>query len=410
MGGVNARRELLEYAYEHCPFYKELYDCRGFHPSMLKNDEDWEKVPVLEKWMIREHGDRMFSDIVDRKTLGRSTTGGSTGKPLVVWKQKDVFIEVLAWRAIKWYGVEPWMNEGIVHRRVPTSFVGKLKNRAMWWPTRRAYLSAKTISDAELSRFTRELQRKDIKWIQGYCASLEYVADYILAHDINITCVKMIWSTSSPLTDIVRKKMERAFHCPVMDQYGCCEMGNIACQKPKEDCLTVHNDYVWVDIVDGDKPCKKGELGDVCITDLRNFAFPLIKYRLGDRSRLLKGCEETEDGCQKIAFVKGRISDMLDLPNGDVLDGAYLTTIFDNHYKNVSCFQIHQTKDYNVVLKVVPTSNTPENIKVIEGIAEELRSLVKNVIEIKLEITDKIEDFAGKRKYIISDIALSKLK
>lgn len=403
--GVN----LVEYAYNNCPFYKTYYDSCGFHPSMLKTEADWDKVPVLEKWMIREHCDELISVKADRKRLSPSKTGGSTGKPLVVYKSKDVHFEVLAWRALSWYGVGPWMNEAIVHRRVPTTFREKLINRAMWWPTKRAYLSATKISNDEISRFVKEIMSKKIRWVVGYCGSLEYVADYILSNSIEISSVKLVWSTSSPLTKIVRDKLERAFGCPVMDQYGCCEMGNIAVQKPNEDCLTVNNDYVWVDIVNGNQSAAKGELGDICITDLNTFEFPLIKYRLGDRSRLLKECVESEDGFQKIAFVQGRTSDMLYLPNGDVVDGSFLTTICDNYSAHISCYQIHQAEDYNVVFKVVPKNSDSSHIVIINNIADDFRSLVKNSIEIKVEITETIEDFAGKRKFIISDIALAKL-
>ena len=405
------RKALVGYAYNHCPFYKEYYDSKGFHPSMLKTEADWEKVPVLEKQMIRGHGERMFSDIAIRSRLSPSKTGGSTGKPWVVYKSKDVHFEVLAWRALSWYGVAPWMNEAIVHRRVPVTFKEKLINRAMWWPTQRVYLSATRISDKKLARFVDEIRLKKIKWIVGYCGSLEYVADYILKNNIGISCVKLVWSTSSPLTKIVREKLENAFNCPVMDQYGCCEMGNIAVQKPMEDCLTVNNDYVWVDIVNTEGAnVRKGDLGDVCITDLNTLEFPLIKYRLGDRSRLLESCKESADGFQKIAFVQGRTSDMLYLPGGDVLDGSFLTTICDNYSTHISCYQIYQSADYNVTFRVVPKSSDQSHLIIINKITNDFRSLVKNVIDIKVIITDSIEDFAGKRKFIISDIALSKLQ
>lgn len=154
----------------------------------------------------------------------------------------------------------------------------------------------------------------------------------------------------------------------------------------------------------------KGDLGDVLITDLNTLGFPLIKYRLGDRSRLLEDCEESEDGFQKIAFVQGRTSDMLYLPDGDVLDGSFLTTICDNYSAHISCYQIHQSDDYNVTFRVIPKNADRSHYSIINKIADNFRSLVKNTIDIKVEITDKIEDFAGKRKFIISDIALSKLQ
>lgn len=406
---LDKRCALVEYAYTNCSFYREYYNSKGFHPSMLTTEADWEKVPVLEKWMIREDGKKMFSDIAELSRLSPSKTGGSTGKPLVVYKSKDVHFEVLAWRALSWYGVAPWMNEAIVHRRVPMTFIEKLINRTMWWPTQRAYLSATRISDKELTRFVNEIKQKKIRWVVGYCGSLEYIADYIIKNNVSISCVMLVWSTSSPLTKIVREKLEKAFHCPVMDQYGCCEMGNIAVQKPGENYLTVNNDYVWVDIVNGKSIVEKGQLGDVCITDLNTYDFPLIKYRLGDRTCLLKDCIDSEDGFQKIAFVQGRTSDMLYLPNGDIIDGSFLTTICDNYSTHISCYQIYQSSDYNVVFRVIPKNADDTHFVIINMIADEFRSLVKNLILINVEITDKIDDFAGKRKFIISDIALSKL-
>lgn len=406
---LTARKLLVEHAYNYCAFYREYYDSFNFHPSMLITEMDWEKVPVLEKWMIRQYGEKMISSAANFNKLFPSKTGGSTGKPLVVYKSKHVHFEVLGWRALQWYGIAPWMNEAIVHRRVPITFLQKIKNRAMWWPTRRAYLSATHISAGELAWFVEEIIQKRIKWIVGYCGALEYVADYILVQKIQIHSVKLVWSTSSPLTKIVRDKLERAFHCSVMDQYGCCEMGNIAIQKPHEDYLTVNSDYVHVDIIDGNTDVTNThKLGDICITDLNTLEFPLIKYRLGDRSRMIKTMMESEDGFPKLAFVQGRISDMIYLPDGSCIDGSYLTTICDNYSEYISCYQIYQTMSGNIIFRVIPKSKNEQSIAAIYNVLNALYSLVERQIQVKLELTDKIDDFAGKRKFIISEIALSR--
>lgn len=247
------RKKLVNEAYNYCPFYRKYYDSKGFHPSMLASEADWDKVPILEKKMIRENAQAMISSkVTGMNELGASTTGGSTGKPLVVYKSKHNHYEVLGWRALQWWGVSPAANEGIIHRRVPVTFRQKLFNRILWWPTRRAYLSATRITQNSMAVFIAEVKSKHIEWLVGYCGSLELLADYVLQNDIKIECIKLVWSTSSPLTKIARGKIERAFHCRVMDQYGCCEMGHIAIQRPGEDCLTINSDYVWVDIVKGD--------------------------------------------------------------------------------------------------------------------------------------------------------------
>lgn len=405
------RKALVEYAYSHCPFYKNLYDKSGFHPSQLKSEDDWKLVPILEKQMIREHTDEIVSNEYDKMNLGSTTTGGSTGKPLKLYKSKHVHYEVLGWRALGWWGISPADNEAIMHRRVPTTFMQKLINRLMWWPTKRAYLSATAITDADIKRFLDEVKRNKIVWMVGYCASIEYVADYVLRNNIKVEGIKLIWSTSSPLTKIVRQKIERAFGCKVMDQYGCCEMGNIAIQKPNENCLTVNADYVHVDIVADGNRIVTGvkEYGDVLITDLNTKEFPLIKYRLGDKSRLVKTMEESEDGFPKLEFVQGRISDAIWLPNGTYVDGAFLTTICDNYSEYIACYQIHQKLDHSIDVSFIPKDGVSGTNVIIEKIIEDFRKLTINQVEINKKVVNEIPDFAGKRKFIISDISLASL-
>lgn len=406
------RRALVEYAYSHCPFYKKLYDKEGFHPSQLKSEEDWHIVPILEKQIIREHADEIVSDEYDKTTLGSITTGGSTGKPLKLYKSKHVHYEVLGWRALGWWCVSPADNEAIMHRRVPTTFKQKLMNRLMWWPTKRAYLSATAITDTDIKRFLDDVQRNKIEWMVGYCASIEYVADYVLRNNIMVEGIKLIWSTSSPLTKIVRQKIERAFGCKVMDQYGCCEMGNIAIQKPNEDYLTINADYVHVDIAaDGDKLVTESkEYGDVLITDLNTMEFPLIKYRLGDKSRLVKTMDESEDGFPKLEFVQGRITDAVWLPDGTYVDGAFLTTICDNYSDYIACYQIHQQLDHSIDVSFIPKEGVEGTDGVIEKIVEDFCKLTCKQVEICHKIVNEIPDFAGKRKFIISEISLARLK
>lgn len=405
------RRSMVEYAYKHCKFYHEYYNSVGFNPSMLKDEKDWQLVPIVEKQMIRDHIDDFISNEFKNRKLGEITTGGSTGKPLKIYKSPNVYYEVLAWRALGWWNISPADNEAIIHRKVPTGFIQTTKNRFYWWPTKRAYLSAKSISEENIKKFIIDIKKNKIKWIVGYCAAIEYVADYILNNNIQIDCIDLIWSTSSPLTKIVRDKIEKAFHCKVMDQYGCCEMGNIAIQKPGENYLTINSDYVHVDIVDSSDSIinEKKEYGDVLITELKTVEFPLIKYRLGDKSRYIKTMKESHDGFPKMEFVRGRISDAVWLPDGTYIDGAYLTTICDNYSDYVACYQIIQDLDYSVQINFIPRQGDFNFDLIKNKIINEFQELTKEKIKINHSTVSKISDFDGKRKFIISNISLSKV-
>ncbi|MBR1889257.1 MAG: phenylacetate--CoA ligase family protein [Alloprevotella sp.] len=355
---------------------------------------------------------RKYTEELRNKSIPSSftTTGGSTGKPLKVYKDKRFKAEILGWRAFSMWNISPADNTAITHRRVPQSGFARFKNRLLWWPTKRIYLSATSMSEEEISRFVQDLTRYKIVWITGYAGALECVADYILAHHIQITTLQLVWSTSAPLTTNSRNKMERAFGCKVMDQYGSCEVSHIAQQCPHSEHLHINYDFVHVDIVDGNGLPVYDEEGDILVTDLYNYAFPLIRYKLGDRGCFVKEACECGVSLPLMKSVKGRTSDMVYTPGGRVIDGSYLTTIFDNYPEEIDQFQIYQKADYSIVVYYRPKDSATERIdKVIETIRATLESDVASEIPISFQQVETIAHDAGKTRYIISEVALNKL-
>jgi phenylacetate-CoA ligase len=240
------RKTIVSHAYNNTVFYKQYYDSMGFHPDMLQTESDWDKVPVLEKSMVRQFREEMKDSHAKSEYFGVATTGGSTGLPLKVYTDKRFNNEILGWRAFKWWDISPAANVGIIHRRVPVSFVKKFLNRALWWPTKRIYLNASSMSEDEIKRFISDVCKRRIVWLQGYVGALERVADYILENNIKIDTLKLVWSTSAPLHKNVRTKLEKAFNCGIMNQYGCNEIANIAIQCPHGNDLHINHDYVHV--------------------------------------------------------------------------------------------------------------------------------------------------------------------
>lgn len=403
------QKSIVEIAYNHSRFYKRFYDGKGFHPSMLRNKADWQKVPVLEKDLVRNYCDEILSDEAIPSIIYESTTGGSTGKPLKVFHDRRFHSEILGWRSFRWWGVSPSASVGIVHRRVPKTKLQKIKKKIIWWPTYRTYLDASFIDDDNISDFIKSIIKHKIVWLQGYVGALEKVADYIIDHDVNIDSLKMVWSTSSPLFEHVRDKMERAFGCKVMNQYGCCEIFHIATQCPQTNQLHIHSDCVHVDVVNSNNEFLIDEEGDILVTDLRNEVFPLIKYRLGDKGTLLSNYCPCGLNLPMMKEVKGRISDAVICPSGHFVDGNYLTTLFDNYYDYIDQFQVRQDKNYNIKL-IVKLKHPEEKLSyiILETIRKKFISNVNNEVPVEVQVVDHINDDNGKIRYVISEVVLGR--
>ena len=400
------KKKLLLDAYNNTIFYRNFFDQMGFDPCKLKCEQDWEKVPVLEKHMIRNNVSKIIAKNSVHNKLKVATTGGSTGMPLKVYKDKSVPVEILGWRALQWWGLHQYNNHGVVNRSVLTTKTKQFVNNLIWWPTKRIFLDASTVNENKIENFVELIDKKKIKYLVGYCGSLEKIADYVIENKIIIKDLSLIWSTTSPLVDSVRKKMEKAFNCQIMDQYGSIEVFHIAVQKPGENFLTVNTDYVHVDIVNSRNKVinEVGEYGDVLVTDLYSNKFPIIKYRLGDKSRIVFTMDNSPDGFPKIDFVRGRISDIISFKDGSYLDGAFLTTICDGFDDVISSYQIFQNINYKVFLKLV----LQPDVSIINARVQTVISKLSNLVEKKSDFeavqVDSIPDDRGKRRFIISDI------
>ena len=400
-------KQLVDYAYNHVPYYKKLYDEHNFKPSMLVTPKDWNNVPVLEKDVVRNLSKELLSNEFKIEDLSISTTSGSTGTPLKVYKEKGLSVEVMGWRCLDWWNVSPSDNMAKLHRNAGDGFVRTIINQLLWWPTRRVFLNPTSISyENKIRKFVSDINRHKIVWMQGYCSLIETVDDYILEHKLKTSTLKMIWCTSAPLTPLVRNKMEKAFGCKIMDQYGCNEMWNIAMQKKDEPYLTVCSDFVQVDTVDLNNiqtPC--GVLGDILITDLNCKAFPLIRYRLGDKGSFAKFSQDSEDGYPKLNFVKGRISDNIYMPDGiGKIDGVFLTALCDDFTESISAYQVYQQKDYHVCLRVVLKPGVSRDCLDIVKLKNKFSDAINGELSWSIEFLDKIPDYKGKKRYIISEI------
>jgi phenylacetate-CoA ligase len=124
--------------------------------------------------------------------------------------------------------------------------------------------------------------------------------------------LKVIRTLGETLSDEVRKMAGEATGANVLDTYSSSEVGRIATQVSPEGVYTVNNYSLIVEVLDeGGKRCKPDEIGRVVITDLFNFATPLVRYDIGDWAI------PADDFHHTLSSIKGRSRNMISLPNGN---------------------------------------------------------------------------------------------
>lgn len=400
------RKELVAFAYEHIPFYKKFYDEHNFNPSQLNVLKDWDLVPILDKPHIRANRDSILLSNVAKNRLIHVTTGGSTGEPLKTFRDKSFPEEIVKWRMLKRWGLSP-ADDMLMLWRIPKAHASlryKIVNTLLWWPTKRLKYDSSVLSSDTLHKIYEDLVKLQPKIIYGYVGAVEQLALYLDKNNLKINYEPLVWVTAAPISNIQKGIFRNVFGPKILDQYACSELHWVASNSLQEDNLLIDCDYRHVDIVNqNNEAVAIGVEGDILLTDLENHVFPLIKYRVGDRSMLVDA-NHSKSPFPMMAPVKGRTSDFIITPRGIVVTGEYLTTIFDEYTDYILQFQVHQWQNYTVELKVVVRNQDMQTNERIEKVINILRNKTNSEIDVKYTFVDSIPNDRGKIRYIKSDV------
>jgi phenylacetate-CoA ligase len=400
------RKKILTYAFNFVPFYKDKYQSAGMYPEDIRTREDFELIPILTKQEIRKNLEEMVSSNHHSKNLIVVSTGGSTGEPLKVYHDPNVKSDVFGWRMLEWWGIDPSVNTALAYRAVPRG-ISKLINKMMWFPTKRCFLDASYMTSHSIEKFLVEYERNKTQLIIGYVGAIHALAMYVTKHNITISPPKVVWTTSAPLPEFQRQYMQAVFGAPVFSQYGSCETFWLAAECTKQRGMHVFSDVRHMEFVNAlGKSVVNNDYGKILVTDLENYACPIIRYENGDRGRLINRKCDCGINLPLMDTVKGREADSIAMPNGDMISGEFLTTIFDDFPDVVRAFQIKQSKDFSIELSFV-RSSSGFNMNSINIVRDRLLKDSGDQVMISLKEVDEIPHERGKSKFVLSDVKLN---
>lgn len=392
-------RDIVKCAWDNSPYYREKYRNVGLSDGIIGSFAEFEQLPILEKSEIREHGDRILNPNFPAGRLKESSTGGSTGIPLKVYHDRCIPLDTVGWYVLRQFGGDMSDNAAFLQRynphrqRIPI-------NKLLWLPTRRCFLDVSNITDEKWHEFYRNCRKIAPVYIQGYVGAVEEFAEFLSRNSLSLPSLRLAWTTAAPLTDASRYRMEQIFGCPVYSQYGCCESYWLAseCRLKQMHCFDTIRHFEVLD--EHDQLLPDGETGDLAITDLLNKAFPLIRYRNGDRVKKLPGSCPCGSRLPLLGKINGRTTDLIRLPGGGCVPGDFLTTIFDHAPEAVKRFQVVQHIDHSITIRYVPASAESQ-----AAVAEVCARLKKSFggIAVSGEPVDEIVSDRGKIRFVISE-------
>lgn len=405
---VQRLRALLTHAAAHVPYYRDLFARIGFDPAAMSSLTDLQRLPFLDKPLIRAHTDALKAD--DARGLARFNTGGSSGVPLIFYIGLErVSRDVAAkWRATRWWGVDIGDPE-IVLWGSPIELgaqdrVRLLRDRLM----RTRLLPAFEMSDAKVDGFIDEIRTLRPRMLFGYPSAFAHIARHAQRQGVRMDDlgIEVVFVTSERLYDHQRTLIEQSFGAPVANGYGGRDAGFIAHQCPSGSLHITAEDLI-VEIVDREgRVLPPGESGEIVVTHLATRDFPFVRYRTGDVG-VLAAPDDAPCACGRtlpvLKEVQGRSTDFIVARDGTVMHGLALIYIVRD-MPGVAGFRIEQESLDLTRVKVVTEPGFPADgdARIRAGMKARLGESVEVVVEHVAQIA---AEGSGKFRYVVSKVA-----
>jgi phenylacetate-CoA ligase len=302
----------LTHAYTNVPHYKQSFDAAGVHPDDLKSLADLARFPFTLKTDLRSNYPfGLFA--VPRSQVNRiHASSGTTGQPTVVGYTKAdlaMWDEVME-RSLRASGLRPG---DLLHNAYGYGlFTGGL---GVHGGAEKMGLTVVPVSGGMTERQVRlieDFQATGITVTPSYMLSIldEYRRQGI---DPRNSPLQVGIFGAEPWTNAMREEVEQSFDMHAVDIYGLSEvMGpGVSCEcVESKDGLHIWEDHFYPEVIDPETGAvlPDGALGELVFTSLTKQAFPIIRYRTRDLTRLLPG---TARSMRRMEKVTGRSDDMM---------------------------------------------------------------------------------------------------
>ena len=386
---LNRLKWSVNHAYNKVAFYKNKYDEIGIHPSDLKHLEDIKLFPFTTKEDLRQNYPfNMFAHKLE--DIARiHASSGTTGKPTVVaYTKNDLEMwEHLIERCLRASG----MKKGdMLHNAYGYGlFTGGL---GLHGGAEKMGLTVVPVSGGMTARqvqLINDFKPKGITVTPSYILSIldEFRAQELDPRECSL---EVGIFGAEPWTNSMRSEIESQFDMHAVDIYGLSEVlgPGVAneCVEAK-DGLHVWEDYFYPEIINVEtgNVLEDGEKGELVFSSLCKEAFPIIRYRTKDLTKLMKG---TARSMRRMEKITGRSDDMMIIRGVNI----FPTQIEEQLLKIDSLsphFQIRLVKEGRMDKMIVYTEHyKSEDMEktYTEDLAANLKNRVKDNIGLSIEV------------------------
>lgn len=388
---TEATRRMLEYAAVFVPYYARQFKETGFEPRLdFRELQDLEKLPRLTKEDLKTHFEQLTSQDPNRRYSGDST-GGSTGVPTMFRQdaEKLGYLRAAILLSFEWAGF--YFGDRKFHiggssfdAKLSTTAVGRLKN--LLWNQRT--VSSFGYNEATLDEWALQIKQFHPHMVSGYGSVLAALARRVLGRGERLSAGAIVTS-SEYLYPEQRQIIEAAFGCHVFDNYSSREFA-LAAECHVHSGYHIHESAVVLECVDeAGLAVPAGASGAVLVTDLYNYAFPFIRYEIGDLAIPAGSSARCECGVNYslLEAVVGRQGDQLTLPDGRKLPHQFFPHLFKD-VPGIREYQLIQERRDFVRLRLVKGADFSS--EAVEYLVRHIQQHLGPQVQLNVQYVDSV--------------------
>ncbi|WP_297009126.1 phenylacetate--CoA ligase PaaK [uncultured Corynebacterium sp.] len=403
---IERAKNTLRHVYFNVPHYRRAFDQLGVHPDDLHDMADLARFPMTEKEDLRQNYPFGMFAVPQSQIARVHASSGTTGLPTVVgYTHRDIetWSELVA-RSLRAGGMRPGDR---IHVAFGYGlFTGGL---GVHYGVEKLGATAIPTSGGMTERqvqIIRDFRPDGIMCTPSYMLN---IVDRMVKEgmDPRDTSIRAGIFGAEPWTHGMRDELENTMGITATDIYGLSEvMGPGVAQECVEtkDGLTIWEDHFYPEIVDPGtgEALPDGEIGELVITSLTKEAFPVIRYRTHDLTRLLPG---TARSMRRIDKILARNDDMI------ILRGV---NCFPSQFEEIITGHSDLRARYQCVLDRAGRMDTLTiRVEAVEGLAARHREdaaawLVREIknrigISTKVEVLEVLDTGDGKAQRLVDN-------
>jgi phenylacetate-CoA ligase len=403
----------LTRVYLNVPFYRRKFDAAGFNPDDLRSLEDLRKLPFTVKDDLRDNYPYGLFAVPLREVVRVHASSGTTGMSTVVGYTRN---DIKTWSNLV---ARVLVAGGITADDViQISFNYGLFTGAfgLHYGAERVGASVIPMSSGNTRRQIKILQDFKTTALVGTPSYAMLIADTMMETGINRNSLSLRWGLfgAEPWSDAMRRELQEKLKIRATDNYGLSEiMGpGVAGECLEQNGLHINEDHFLVEVIDPETlaPVGPGGTGELVITTLTKEAFPMVRYRTRDLTRIIEepcACGRT---LRRMTRITGRTDDMLIIRGVNVFPQQIESVLFEiegtePHYQIV-IDRRGAMDDATVLVEASEKIFFDEMRKqkeLIDIIKKRMATELGIAVEVRLVEKKSLERFEGKAKRVIDN-------